>query len=163
MRYVIGLIVLALLPLPASGQLIAEIDGRSTLVSKVDGPEDNPAYFTQRVKRNLSLVYENLKSEIPLCLYGRSDSAKVVVNRVDFPTISTSTDSSTTYEDRRCQAQDDFLGFVHNHDAYGVGCRPSGRDLARFALDSQSMIEVIACPFLRETKFVVLVKDQAKP
>lgn len=28
----------------------------------------------------------------------------------DFPTISTSTDSSTTYEDHRCPAQDNFLG-----------------------------------------------------
>jgi hypothetical protein len=128
------------------------------LVKAQQTQEGIEVYLTDRVAKNLSLTYLNLTSEIPFCLFGTHGPDRIVVERAEFPTISTSTDSTTTYEDNRCTVQSDFLGFVHNHDPYKSLCQPSPIDMKRFALDSDSEIEVIACPYLTKTDFFAIVK-----
>jgi hypothetical protein len=120
---------------------------------KTEGPDEFPVFFTERVHKNLSIVYANTETEIPFCLFGEKGKGGLVVDRVEFPSIDSSTDSTASFEGRRCSIQKDFVGYVHNHDPPGSLCEPTPLDKVRFALNSDSKVELIACTWETEVTY----------
>lgn len=120
---------------------------------------DIPVFLTDRVGENLSHIYQNVGREIPLCLFGTEGRERLVVRRVGLPRIDSATDSTAVFSGRGCQAQSDFLGYVHNHFKSSP-CRPSLTDTRRFLLDKEPRIELVACPRAAKTIYHALVKDQ---
>jgi hypothetical protein len=119
---------------------------------------DVPVFLSKRVGENLSHVYQHVEKELPLCLFGTETQERLVVTRVGFPDIDAVTDSTAEFSGRTCQAQSDFLGYVHNHFKSSP-CRPSSTDLRRFLLDKEPRIELVACPRSTKTIYHALVKD----
>jgi hypothetical protein len=118
-----------------------------------------PVFLADHVGENLSHVYQNVEKELPLCLFGTETPERLVVTRVGFPEIDTVTDTTAEFSGRGCQAQTDFLGYVHNHFKSSP-CRPSSTDLRRFLLDKEPRIELIACPRPTKTIYHALVKNR---
>lgn len=119
---------------------------------------DVPVFLADKVGQNLSHVYQNVEKELPLCLFGTETPERLVVTHVGFPEIDAVTDTTAEFSGRGCQAQDDFLGYVHNHFRSSP-CRPSSTDLRRFLLDKEPRIEPIACPRPTTTIYHALVKN----
>ena len=101
--------------------------------------------LTRSLESTLSAVYSAAEKEIPLCLFGARNEGRVVLERTSFPDQLSTTDSTVTFDGASCEAQSDFLGYVHNHDPPESLCRPTPLDKARFSLNGDSEIELIAC------------------
>ena len=101
--------------------------------------------LTKSLKAELSTIYSVAEKEIPLCLFGTKNEHKALLERAAFPDRLSTTDSTVTFDGASCEAQSDFLGYVHNHDPPASLCRPTPLDEARFALNGDSHVELIAC------------------
>jgi len=107
------------------------------------GPAD--VLLTEDLESKLSVVYGVAEKEIPLCLFGAESEHGMLLERMAFPDQLSATDSTVTFDGASCEARPDFLGYVHNHDPPASRCEPTPLDEARFALNSDSQVEVIAC------------------
>jgi hypothetical protein len=114
-----------------------EADGRAEVV------------LTRGLEDALSTIYGVAEKEIPLCLFGTRNEDGTRLKRAAFPDQLSTTDSTVTFDGTSCEAHPDFLGYVHNHDPSGSLCEPTPLDKVRFALNSDSKVELIACT--RET------------
>lgn len=154
--------LLALLILASAPPALSQEDGRFKVVAESASTRaisDVPVFLTDRLGENLSHVYQNVEREIPLCLFGTESPERLVVRRVGLPRIDSATDSTAEFSGRGCQAQSDFLGYVHNHFKSSP-CRPSLTDTRRFLLDKEPMIELVACPRPEKTIYHALVKNK---
>jgi hypothetical protein len=146
---------------PSLGQEVGQEAGRFKVVAESVAAgtiSDVPVFLTDRVGENLSHVYRNVDRELPLCLFGTEGPERLVVRRVGLPRIDSATDSTAVFSGRGCQAQADFLGYVHNHFK-SAPCRPSRTDTRRFLLDKEPRIELVACPRPSRTIYHALVKN----
>lgn len=107
------------------------------------GPAD--VLLTEGLESTLSVVYSVAEKEIPLCLFGAKGERGTILKRMAFPDQLATTDSTATFDGASCEARPDFLGYVHNHDPPASRCAPTPLDEARFALNADSQVEVIAC------------------
>jgi hypothetical protein len=107
------------------------------------GPAD--VALTKNLESTLSTVYGTAEKEIPLCLFGAKNESGVLLERTAFPDQLSTTDSTVTFDGASCEVQSDFLGYVHNHDPPESLCKPTPLDKARFILNDDSEVELIAC------------------
>jgi len=115
------------------GSSTVEANGRADVV------------LTTSLKAKLSTIYGVAEKEIPLCLFGARNEGGILLERTAFPDRLSATDSTVTFDGASCEAQPDFLGYVHNHDPPESLCEPTPLDEARFALNGDSDVELIAC------------------
>lgn len=113
--------------------------------------------LTKSLKSKLSVVYSTAEKEIPLCLFGAKSESGILLERTAFPDKLSTTDSTVTFDGASCEAQSDFLGYVHNHDPPTSRCKPTPLDEARFALNSDSYVELIACTWESEVTYHAFV------
>lgn len=161
-RILRGVLVPALLLLAGAAPSFGQEVDRFKVVAESAATEtisDVPVFLTDRVGENLSHVYRTVERELPLCLFGTQSPERLVVRRVGLPRIDSATDSTAVFSGRGCQAQDDFLGYVHNHFK-SAPCRPSLTDTRRFLLDKEPRIELVACPRPSRTIYHALVKTR---
>jgi len=159
MRFFLSATLLLLLgAVPALGQEVGNFKVVAEAATAEAEISDVPVFLSERVGTNLSHVYRHVEKELPLCLFGTETQDRLVVTRVGFPDIDAITDSTAEFSGRPCQAQNDFLGYVHNHFKSSP-CRPSSTDLRRFLLDKEPRIELVACPRPTKTIYHALVKD----
>jgi len=154
--------LLVLLLLTGALTALGQEDSRFKVVAESASTQaisDVPVFLIDRIGENLSHVYQNVDREIPLCLFGTESPERLIVRRVGLPRIDSATDSTAEFSGRGCQAQSDFLGYVHNHFK-SYPCRPSLTDTRRFLLDKEPLIELVACPRSEETIYHALVKDK---
>lgn len=115
------------------------------------GRED--VILTRSLQAELSAVYNVAEKEIPLCLFGVKNENGIVLERTAFPDQLSATDSTVTFDGASCEDQSDFLGYVHNHDPPESLCKPTPLDKARFRLNSDSEVELIACTWESEVTY----------
>jgi|GEM_PF-4562639 len=101
--------------------------------------------LTKSLESKLSVVYSTAEKEIPLCLFGDKNENETLLERAAFPDRLSTTDSTVTFDGSSCEDHRDFLGYVHNHDPPNSLCEPTPLDKVRFALNSDSDVELIAC------------------
>lgn len=124
--------------------LVWHTDGRTAPDTvKAIGPAN--VLLTEGLESKLSVVYSVAEKEIPLCLFGAESARGTLLERMAFPDQLSTTDSTATFDGASCEARPDFLGYVHNHDPPASRCEPTPLDEARFALNADSQVEVIAC------------------
>lgn len=107
---------------------------------------DTPVLMKKEVKHKLTEAYEGRTKEKPFCLFGSEDKIK----RISAPEVTSSTDTTATWETKRCESKSDFLGYVHNHE---IAPTPSKTDEFRFALNDDSKVELIAYQDSGEVSF----------
>ncbi len=112
--------------------------------TKTEG--DTPVLIKKEVKHRLTEAYEGRTKEKPFCLFGSENKIK----RISAPKVTSSTDTTATWETRRCESKSDFLGYVHNHEIAPI---PSKTDEFRFALNDDSEVELIAYQNSGEVSF----------
>jgi hypothetical protein len=109
--------------------------------------------LTRILHAELSTIYSVAEKEIPLCLFGVKNENGTLLKRAAFPDQLSTTDSTVTFDGTSCEGQSDFLGYVHNHDPPESLCRPTPLDKARFWLNADSDVELIACTRESEVTF----------
>ena len=109
--------------------------------------------LTKSLEGALSTIYGVAEKEIPLCLFGTRNEDATLLKRAAFPDQLSTTDSTVTFDGASCEARPDFLGYVHNHDPPGSLCEPTPLDKVRFALNSDSRVELIACTWETEVTY----------
>jgi hypothetical protein len=113
--------------------------------------------LAEGLESKLSAVYSVAEKEIPLCLFGAESERGTILERMAFPDQLSTTDSTATFDGASCEARPDFLGYVHNHDPPASRCTPTPLDEARFALNADSRVEVIACTRASEITYHAFV------
>jgi len=127
-------------------------DGNVT-ANTVDATGRADVMLTKKLQAELSAIYRVAEKEIPLCLFGAQNETEIVLERTAFPDQVSATDSTVTFDGTSCEDQPDFLGYVHNHDPPESLCKPTPLDKARFRLNSDSEVELIACTWESEVTY----------
>jgi len=109
--------------------------------------------LTKNLQAELSAIYSVAEKEIPLCLFGAKNEDGIVLDRTAFPDQLSTTDSTVTFDGASCEDQADFRGYAHNHDPPESLCKPTPLDKARFRLNSDSEVELIACTWESEVTY----------
>ena len=109
-------------------------------------PSDQPAILMDEVVyKNLIHLYQTQRSEIPLCLHGRSvGHDSTLIDGVSFPRITKSADMGTVLNTGRCM-DGRYVGVIHNHPKPQAICRPSPTDIKSFHNDVLATVSVVAC------------------
>lgn len=110
-----------------------------------DVPTGNRAAISNGAHSTLQSIYTAAGPEVPTCLFGQETADGVRIEDVDFPTRRASTDSTVRFDGSNCESRPTFVGYAHNHELPRARCAPSPVDSARFYLNPDSDVEVIAC------------------
>lgn len=110
-------------------------------VENLESPPSDTILIDSVVVRNLAHTYRSTDRELPFCLFGKKDGRKYKVMKLKFPEIKRSEKNMTRYSAETCEAEEDFLGMVHNHS---LTCIPSNTDLSTF-IRSKNDILLIWC------------------
>jgi len=109
-------------------------------------PSDQPAILMDVVVyKNLVHLYQDQRTEIPLCLHGRSvGNDSMLIDSVSFPQISESLEIGTIFDRKRCLVGD-YVGIIHNHPKPQAVCQPSPTDIKSFHNDTVATVSVVEC------------------
>lgn len=140
---------------------LAAAAGLSSADFRGDVPTGNRAVISSSAHSTLQSVYKAAGPEVPTCLFGQETAdGGVRIESVDFPARRASTDSTVRFDGSNCESRPTFVGYAHNHELPRARCAPSPIDSARFYLNPDSDVEVIACQTSgREVRFRSFFSD----
>lgn len=125
---------------------LGAVVGLSSANLRTDVPTGNRAVMSSSAHSTLQSIYTAAGPEVPTCLFGQETAdGGVRIEDVDFPVRRASTDSTVRFDGSNCESRPTFVGYAHNHELPRARCAPSPIDSARFYLNPDSDVEVIAC------------------